>query len=216
MNKFKNLKDQDTEDLGIRGRVGKQPIEYTSDINISDIKKSYNTNSIIISNSNGKNSVDYDSDLFYYTFENGKLFLKCINLSDDTKRRSKRLLNSLLLKQRRMYGTLRQAIYNSIIGLTEGFCKKMFVRGKGYAVEDKANELVFNLGFSHNKALNKKVGLKYVLKSKQHFEISGTNISEVHQTAATAVKLRKKDNYRGYGVHDEDKPFKCKKWKRAR
>ena len=57
--------------------------------------------------------------------------------------------NSDLKEDRAMHGLTRSLINNMVVGVTEGYQKKLELNGVGYRASIQGNKLVMNLGFSH-------------------------------------------------------------------
>ena len=54
-----------------------------------------------------------------------------------------------LRNSRSLHGLTRTLINNMIIGVTEGYAKKLEISGTGYRVLAKGSDLEFSLGYSH-------------------------------------------------------------------
>ena len=61
-------------------------------------------------------------------------------------------------ESRSLHGLTRSLINNMIIGVTEGFTKKLEIVGTGYRVQAKGNDLEFALGYSHPVPVKAQVG----------------------------------------------------------
>src|SRR5690606_6441165 len=60
---------------------------------------------------------------------------------------------------RKIHGTTRALLFNMVQGVTEGFTKKLEIRGVGYRAQHQGNKLILQLGFSHNIELDIPSGL---------------------------------------------------------
>ena len=65
-----------------------------------------------------------------------------------------------LKKMKSLHGLTRTLINNMVVGVTDGFEKKLEVNGVGYRVQMQGNKLVMNLGFSHQVTMEAPEGIK--------------------------------------------------------
>ena len=98
-----------------------------------------------------------------------------------------------------LQGTTRQVIANMIVGVTQGWSKKLEVVGTGYRVVDDNGNLIFSLGFSHK--IDVKAPLGITLSSAENkVTVLGADKVLVGKTAAEIRALRPPDHYKGKGV----------------
>ena len=64
---------------------------------------------------------------------------------------------------RALHGLTRSLINNMVIGVTEGYEKKLEVNGVGYKAAKQGKKLVLNLGFSHPVEMNDPDGIETVV-----------------------------------------------------
>ena len=100
---------------------------------------------------------------------------------------------------RSRHGLLRSLIANMVTGVTEGFSKQLEVVGIGYRVRQQGNQLLFNLGFSHEVEYDLPEGIEAVIGGNQ-ITISGIDKQRVGQTAAAIRDLRRPEPYKGKGI----------------
>ena len=101
---------------------------------------------------------------------------------------------------RALHGLSRTLINNMVIGVTEGYEKKMEISGVGYRVQQKGSDLEFALGYSHPVPVKAVEGITFAVESPTKFSIKGINKQLVGEVAANIRKLRKPDPYKGKGV----------------
>ena len=97
-------------------------------------------------------------------------------------------------------GTIRQLINNIVVGVTEGFEKKLELVGVGYRAQASGDKLVLNLGYSHP--------IEYMLPELVEVKVEGnTNViltscdkQRVGQAAAEIRSFRPPEPYKGKGV----------------
>jgi large subunit ribosomal protein L6 len=103
-------------------------------------------------------------------------------------------------ESRSLHGLTRTLISNMVIGVTQGYEKKMEIAGVGYRVAAKGSDLEFALGFSHPVPVSAPAGITFAVESPTRFSVSGIDKQQVGEVAANIRKLRKPDPYKGKGV----------------
>lgn len=101
---------------------------------------------------------------------------------------------------RSLHGLTRTLINNMVLGVTEGYEKKMEIRGTGYRVLARGSDLEFALGYSHPITITPPAGITFAVENQTRFSIQGIDKQLVGETAANIRKLRKPDPYKGKGV----------------
>ena len=101
---------------------------------------------------------------------------------------------------RSLHGLSRTLISNLIIGVTQGYEKKMEITGVGYRVQLKGSDLEFALGYSHAVPVKAPAGITFVVETPTKFSVQGIDKQLVGEVAANIRKLRKPDPYKGKGV----------------
>lgn len=117
-------------------------------------------------------------------------------------------------KEKAFWGLYRSLINNMVIGLNEGFEKKLEVNGVGYRVAAQGNKLNLNLGFSHPVEFLLPEGITAAVEGNV-ITISGINKQMVGETAAKIRKLRKPEPYKGKGIKYVDEVIIRKEGKTA-
>jgi large subunit ribosomal protein L6 len=101
---------------------------------------------------------------------------------------------------RSLHGLTRSLINNMVLGVTEGYEKKLEIHGTGYRVLAKGSDLEFALGFSHPVVVSPPEGITFAVESQTKFSVQGIDKQKVGEVAANIRKLRKPDPYKGKGV----------------
>ncbi|MGL4832347.1 MAG: 50S ribosomal protein L6 [Propionibacteriaceae bacterium] len=102
---------------------------------------------------------------------------------------------------RSLHGLTRTLVNNMVIGVTEGYEKKLEIVGVGYRVTAKSpKQLDFALGFSHPVVVDAPEGIEFVVENQTHFSVKGIDKQLVGETAANIRKIRKPEPYKGKGV----------------
>ncbi|KQY47248.1 50S ribosomal protein L6 [Cellulomonas sp. Root137] len=101
---------------------------------------------------------------------------------------------------RSLHGLTRTLLANLVIGVTEGYVKKLEIVGTGYRVTAKGADLEFALGFSHAVTVNPPEGITFVVEAPTRFSVQGIDKQQVGEVAANIRKIRKPEPYKGKGV----------------
>jgi large subunit ribosomal protein L6 len=101
---------------------------------------------------------------------------------------------------RSLHGLTRSLINNMVLGVTEGYEKKLEIHGTGYRVQAKGSNLEFALGYSHSITVEPPAGITFAVENPTRFSVQGIDKQLVGEVAANIRKLRKPDPYKGKGV----------------
>lgn len=97
------------------------------------------------------------------------------------------------------WGLSRSLINNLIIGVSQGFEKKLEIQGVGYKANLEGNTLILDVGFSHQVKMEKPEGIDIVIE-KNIITISGADKQLVGETAARIRRVRPPEPYKGKGI----------------
>ncbi|MFR9752265.1 50S ribosomal protein L6 [Nocardia sp. 004] len=103
-------------------------------------------------------------------------------------------------RSRSLHGLTRTLVSNMIVGVTQGYEKKMEIFGVGYRVALKGQNLEFALGYSHSVPIEAPEGITFAVESPTKFSVSGIDKQKVGQISAVIHGLRKPDPYKGKGI----------------
>ena len=101
---------------------------------------------------------------------------------------------------RSLHGLTRSLINNMVVGVTDGYEKKLEIHGTGYRVANQGGNLVFSLGYSHQITVEAPQGIAFAVENPTRFSVQGIDKQQVGEVAANIRKLRKPDPYKGKGV----------------
>lgn len=107
-------------------------------------------------------------------------------------------------RNKALHGLTRTLINNIVLGVTEGYTKKLEIVGTGYRVTAKGSDLEFALGFSHPVVVKAPQGITFAVETPTKFSVSGIDKQQVGEVAANIRKLRKPEPYKGKGVRYAD------------
>jgi large subunit ribosomal protein L6 len=102
---------------------------------------------------------------------------------------------------RSLHGLTRTLVNNMVVGVTEGYEKRLEIVGVGYRVLSKGpTQLEFQLGYSHPITFNAPDGITFVVENPTRLGVQGIDKQLVGEVAANIRKLRKPEPYKGKGV----------------
>jgi large subunit ribosomal protein L6 len=100
---------------------------------------------------------------------------------------------------RSKHGLMRTLVNNMVIGVSQGFSKKLEINGVGYRVNMQGADLKFNLGFSHDVIYKLPQGITAVTEQNT-ITVNGIDKQQVGQVAAEIRALKKPEPYKGKGI----------------
>lgn len=103
---------------------------------------------------------------------------------------------------RAKHGLMRSLVNNMVIGVTDGFSKKLELHGVGFRVALAGNQLKMNLGFSHEVIYTLPEGISAKVEQNT-ITISGISKQQVGQVSAEIRALKKPEPYKGKGIRYE-------------
>lgn len=118
------------------------------------------------------------------------------------------------IKQNRaLHGLTRSLVANMVTGVTEGYQKKLEVKGVGYRVQKKGKELVMNLGYSHQVIFTDTADVTIDAPDQNTIIVSGADKQKVGQMAAEIREKRPPEPYKGKGIKYADEVIRRKEGK---
>ncbi|MGI5827020.1 MAG: 50S ribosomal protein L6 [Patescibacteria group bacterium] len=113
-----------------------------------------------------------------------------------------------------LWGLYRSLFSNMVVGLSEGFTKKLEINGVGYRASVSGSKLTLILGFSHPIEYQLPAGISATIEGNV-ITISGFDKELVGQTAAKIRRFRKPEPYKGKGVKYANEVIRRKAGKTA-
>ena len=95
-----------------------------------------------------------------------------------------------LKKMKSLHGLTRTLINNMVIGVTEGYEKKLEVNGVGYRAQKQGKKLVLSLGYSHPVEMEDPEGLETVLDGQNIIVVKGIDKEKVGQYADEVIRRK--------------------------
>ena len=161
-------------------RIGKQPITVPAGVEVV-----IDGRTVRVKGPKGTLSHTVPEPITVQQEPDGTLLVK----RPDDERRSKAL-----------HGLSRTLVNNMVLGVSQGYEKRMEIHGVGYRVVAKGADLEFSLGYSHPVPVKAPEGISFAVESPTRFSVSGIDKQAVGEIAATIRKLRRPDPYKGKGV----------------
>lgn len=115
---------------------------------------------------------------------------------------------------RAMAGTTRALLNNLVVGVSEGWQKKLILNGVGYRAKASGKTVNLTIGLSHNVDYELPEGLSAETPSQTEIVISGTDKQAVGQAAAEIRAFRPPEPYKGKGIRYDDEYVRRKEAKK--
>lgn len=163
-------------------KVGRKPINIPSGV---DIKIIEDTNSVIVKGKLGELKKTFDTRI-QLAIEDNQVIIK----------RSSEDKNIKML-----HGLTRALLANMVEGVTNGFQKRLELKGVGYRAVLDSKKLSLSLGFSHPIEIPVVPGIQFNLPADTIIEVKGIDKELVGAVSANIRKLRNPDPYKNKGVH---------------
>jgi len=112
-------------------------------------------------------------------------------------------------------GTIRALVGNMVTGVSDGFERKLELRGVGYRAQMQGNSLNLSLGFSHPVEFAVPEGISIETPSQTEVIVKGIDKQKVGQVAAIIRAYRPPEPYKGKGVRYADERVIMKEAKKA-
>jgi large subunit ribosomal protein L6 len=116
---------------------------------------------------------------------------------------------------RALHGLTRTLIANMVEGVTKGFEKRLQLQGVGYRAALQGSDLRLDVGYSHPVVMKAPQGISFEVPSNTEIIVKGVNKQQVGQTAAEIRKVRPPEPYKGKGIRYEGEYVRRKVGKRA-
>ena len=115
-----------------------------------------------------------------------------------------------LKKMKSLHGLTRTLINNMVVGVTQGYEKKLEINGVGYRASKSGKELTLNLGYSHPVVMTDPEGIESVMEGQNIIIVKGIDKEKVGQYAAEIRDKRRPEPYKGKGIKYADETIRRK------
>ena len=117
---------------------------------------------------------------------------------------------------RGLHGLTRSLLANMVVGVTQGFEKRLAIVGVGYRAAMKGKDLELQVGYSHPVLVPAPDGIEFEVPTPTQIVIRGNDKQQVGEIAANIRKIRKPEPYKGKGIRYEGEYVRKKAGKAAK
>jgi len=160
-------------------RVGSSAITIPADVTLSN-----DGGVVVVKGKNGELTAPLHSDVELSVAEN----VATLKPVRDTR------------QAKALWGTMRSNLNNMVVGVSEGFTRKLEINGVGYRAAVQGNKLVLTLGFSHPVEMEVPAGLKVAVENNTSITITGADKQLLGQFASEVRAKRPPEPFKGKGV----------------
>jgi len=177
-------------------RIGKKPVAIPDGVKVALADRT-----ISVEGKLGKLQWTHRPEITVEVDEDNKQIL-CSRQSDDRPSRA-------------LHGLTRALIQNMVVGVTDGYEKRLEIHGVGYIGAVQGDTLQLRVGFANE--VHKKIptGLDVTCPDQTHVVVKGTDKQKVGQFAAEVRAVRKPEPYKGKGIRYEGEQIRRKAGKTA-
>lgn len=175
-------------------RIGKKPVKI-----IKGVKVTKDGNTINVTGPKGSLSLSVNPIIKSEIIEDEVIFTR----------------DSDLKREKALHGLYAVLLKNQIIGVSEGFTKKLSLIGIGYRAEIKNNRLILTIGYSHPIIFVPPDNIKLETPTDTSIIVSGNDKQLVGQVAAKIRSFKPPEPYKGKGIKYENEYIRRKAGKAA-
>jgi large subunit ribosomal protein L6 len=117
---------------------------------------------------------------------------------------------------RGLHGLTRSLLANMVVGVTQGFEKRLAIVGVGYRAAMKGKDLEVQVGYSHPVVVPAPEGIEFEVPTPTQIVVRGNDKQQVGELAANIRKIRKPEPYKGKGIRYEGEYVRKKAGKAAK
>ena len=176
-------------------RIGNKPVQIPAGVEVA-----VNGNNVVVKGPKGQLELDVFEKLAINVEDN----VLTVSRPDDER------------ETRARHGLTRALIHNMVVGVSEGFEKKLELTGVGYRVALKGKDLDLSLGYSHPVLYVAPEGISFEVPDNTHLTVKGISKEKVGQVAAEIRMKRPPEPYKGKGIHYEGEHIRRKLGKAAK
>lgn len=161
-------------------RIGKMPVQVPAGVTVT-----IEGARVSVKGSRGELSRTF-SDLVQIKKEGDELIVSRVDDSTDSNAQQ---------------GLTRTLVHNMVVGVSEGFEKKLELAGVGYRAALKGKDLDLSLGYSHPVIYAAPHDISFEVPDNTHITVKGISKEQVGQVAAEIRMKRPPEPYKGKGIH---------------
>ncbi|MBI4036409.1 50S ribosomal protein L6 [Candidatus Daviesbacteria bacterium] len=176
-------------------RIGRLPINIPSGVTVEK-----SNSRVVVKGANGRLEMDISPKISVEVSQDKIL----VTRKDDQK------------LTRSLHGLTRSLIYNMIVGVSEGWFKKLQLVGVGYKALQTGDKLILSVGFSHPVEIQTPTGVTLEVFDNTNITVSGVDKQLVGQVAAKIRKIKPPEVYKGKGIRYEGEYIRRKQGKASK
>lgn len=176
-------------------RIGKMPVAIPSSVEVA-----IDGSTVTVKGGKGELTRTF-SDIMSIKVEDGNVI---VERPDDSR------------EAKSLHGLTRTLIHNMIVGVSEGYTKKLELVGVGYRAALKGTDLELQLGYSHPVVVPAPENIAFEVPSQTEIIVKGISKEQVGQVAANIRAWRKPEPYKGKGIRYEGEYVRRKLGKAAK
>ncbi|MGB3714698.1 MAG: 50S ribosomal protein L6 [Candidatus Promineifilaceae bacterium] len=177
-------------------RIGKMPIDLPKGVKVDIAGRE-----VFVSGDKGKLSQSFHPDMAIKQVD-GTLIVE--RPSDSRQHRS-------------LHGLTRALLNNMVIGVSQGFTKKLQIEGVGYRAEIDSSSLVLNVGYSHQVWIEPPSHVQFAVEARgKEIIVTGIDKQIVGEISAQIRKVRPPEPYKGKGIRYDGEHVRRKAGKTAK
>jgi large subunit ribosomal protein L6 len=174
-------------------RVGKNPVKLPAGVTVDTVN-----DNLVVKGKLGELSLPLSSNTSV-VFENGEITVT--PLSQDK-------------FARMMWGTMRNRIANMVTGVSTGFSQNLEILGVGYRAQVQGQNLVLQLGYSHDIVYPIPAGITIVSEKPTALTVKGIDKQLIGAVVAKIKSYRPPEPYKGKGIRKEGEYVRRKEGKK--
>lgn len=175
-------------------RIGKQPVPVPKGVKVGLADRT-----ITVEGPLGKLQFQHRPEVSLAYDEGAKTVV--VGRSDDSR------------QARALHGTTRAMIQNMMVGVAQGYQKRLEIVGVGYIAAIQGKVLQLRVGLANELQVKIPDGLAVTCPDQQHVMIKGIDKQQVHHFAAAVRALRKPEPYKGKGIRYDGEVVRRKQGK---
>jgi large subunit ribosomal protein L6 len=176
-------------------RIGRQPIELPSGVNVS-----ISPGRVMVNGPLGELSQQVPARMKVEQNDGSITVTRPTERGDD----------------RALHGLTRTLIANMVEGVTKGYEKRLTIIGVGYRAALKGKDLEVQVGYSHPVLVTQPDGIEFEVPAPTQIVVRGSDKQLVGEVAANIRKIRKPEPYKGKGIRYENEYVRKKAGKAAK
>lgn len=173
-------------------RIGRMPINIPSGVEVK-----LNGNEFTVKGPKGTLTQSFHKDMIIEKVDNTIV----VNRPSEIK------------KHKALHGLTRSLINNMVVGVTEGFSKKLEINGVGYRAQKQGKKLVLTLGYSHPVEMEESKDITVEVPAQNQIIVTGIDKQVVGEFAAKIREKRPPEPYKGKGIKYADEIIRRKEGK---